>query len=279
MSSDIEFVIGSSYANRKGTYVVKEVRENTLLVQYTDGETAELNIAIQKRVILNMSAGGYLSKEVSQEPSPTAQQGIAFSLPQENGATYPQFSYSNSGDVNPISDEPRQLKPDWKAIRQIAEANSIKCLYHFTDSSNLESIRQYRGLFSWVRLAQLGIQVSRPGGGELSRQLDAYKGLGDYVRLCFNPNQPMKAVAIKEGRLIQPVDLKIDLEILYWQETQFTDQNATANSMRRGNTAEHFKTIRFDLMKRRWQNEEEKALFQAEVLVKSSLPIKYIRNI
>ena len=89
----------------------------------------------------------------------------------------------------------------------------------------------------------------------------------------------MKAVAIKEGRLIYPMDLRIDPEVLYWQDTKFTDQNATANNMRLGNTAQDFKNIRFDLLKKRWQNEEEKALFQAEVLVKAFLPIKYIRNI
>jgi len=41
------------------------------------------------------------------------------------------------------------LKPDWMEYRRILEQNGITDLYHFTDRSNLPSIKHHRGLYSW----------------------------------------------------------------------------------------------------------------------------------
>jgi hypothetical protein len=48
------FEIGGAYENRIGRYTVLDVDEKTMLVQYEDGSTAELNIAIQERIWENI---------------------------------------------------------------------------------------------------------------------------------------------------------------------------------------------------------------------------------
>lgn len=48
------FEIGAAYANRIGKYTVLDVNEKTMLVQYEDGTTAELNIEIQQRIWENI---------------------------------------------------------------------------------------------------------------------------------------------------------------------------------------------------------------------------------
>jgi hypothetical protein len=53
---DYEFQEGQQYANRKGTYTVLELSEPRMTVQYEDGSTAELNIAIQHRIWENIVA-------------------------------------------------------------------------------------------------------------------------------------------------------------------------------------------------------------------------------
>ena len=68
--------------------------------------------------------------------------------------------------------------------------------------------------------------------------------------------------------------------MIYWEETLFSDENATANSVIIGGGLDDFKRINFELAKSGlWQNEEEKKLIQAEVLVKSHIPLNFIKNI
>ena len=50
------FEVGGQYANRNGTYTVIELNEPKMTVEYTDGTTAELNVAIQRRIWENILA-------------------------------------------------------------------------------------------------------------------------------------------------------------------------------------------------------------------------------
>ena len=87
------------------------------------------------------------------------------------------------------------LKPrkrtNWQSLQQIIKENNISALYHFTDMSNIDSIKQNGGLFSWQYMENNNISISKPGGDGFSRQLDKRKGLQDYVRLSFTKNHPM----------------------------------------------------------------------------------------
>ena len=162
--------------------------------------------------------------------------------------------------------------------------NGISCLYHFTDESNLESIKEHGGLFSWSYCDEHGITIPMPGGGGLSRMLDKSRGLQDYVRLCFTKNHPMMYVAKKEGRINNPILLEIDLEVVTIDSTKFSNKNATIKreSVNIGNTLDDLKQIHFNTVKYNTHfdlADDEKSYFQAEVLVKTFVPIKYIKNI
>ena len=60
--------------------------------------------------------------------------------------------------------------------------------------------------------------------------LDERKGLGDFVRLSFTPRHPMMYVALREGRLSDPVILEISLGVVLIPGTLFSDRNAAANA-------------------------------------------------
>ena len=173
----------------------------------------------------------------------------------------------------------RQLKPSWRQIKKLARKKGIN-LYHFTDRSNIQLIKEQGGLYSWAALKSKGIQVPCPGGSELSRRLDLGKNLHDYVRLCLHPNQPMKYVACRDGRIPNPTILKIDPEVLLWSTTLYSNINAAAGNATIGGTFNDFSKIDFDLCNSgRWTCEREKHYFQAEILIKNFLPIEFILNI
>jgi hypothetical protein len=172
----------------------------------------------------------------------------------------------------------RPLKPDWREFEKIVEANHITRLYHFTDKANLPAIRKHGGLYSWSYCETNGIRIPRPGGNELSRQLDTRANLQDYVRLCFNTNHPMLINLQRAEQITDPVHLEIDPQVIYWASTQFSDMNATDNSAVVGEKLEHFRNINFRLaMAYNWNGEMEKKWRQAEVLVKTHVPLGLIR--
>jgi len=171
-------------------------------------------------------------------------------------------------------------KEDWQEFENIIIQEGINRLYHFTDRSNLDSIIKYGGLFSWYTCEIKGINIPVPGGNELSRDLDIRKNIQDYVRLSFNKKQPMLYVAQREGRIINPFFLEISPEVIFFKNTLFSDENATANSAIIGGKLEDFQRINFKFAKSgEWSDELEKKYVQAEVLVKSHIPIKFIKNL
>ena len=161
-------------------------------------------------------------------------------------------------------------------------SQGITKLYHFTDRSNIRSIIDNGGLYSWQACDRKRITINRPGGSDTSRSLDSYRGLGNYVRLSFTRNHPMMYVAQKDGRISNPVILEIDLSVAGLSTTKFSDRNATKNGAiiatgYDGAKNVHFSTVKqsnhFDLMP------NEKEFYQAEVLVYEKIPISYITNI
>ena len=177
-----------------------------------------------------------------------------------------------------------EKKNNWQDYKAVLDEHKIVKLYHFTDRDNLESIIKNGGLFSWMDCERKGIKIAKPGGGSLSRQLDNGRNLGDYVRVGFTTQHPMMYVAMKDGRISNPVILEIDLEVIYWKGTCFSNMNAATYKVRPniGETIDDFKQIHFQSIKVRKHfdlPEEEQPYFQAEVLVKNFIPLEYIKNI
>ncbi|GEM_PF-1742536 len=171
----------------------------------------------------------------------------------------------------------KNLKSDWRSFDFIIRNNHIDYLYHFTDKSNVSSIFEHGGLYSWKSCLKNGIRITRPGGNSLSRELDSRKNLDDYIHLAFNQEHPMLFVAKNEGRISNPEILRIDTSVIFWISTLFSDRNAASNQARIGGTINDFRSIDFSIAcGSTWNSPDEKSAFQAEVLVHSHIPLEYI---
>lgn len=173
-------------------------------------------------------------------------------------------------------------KRKWTEIQAVLDQNGITKLYHFTDRDNLESIIQNGGLYSWKDCEDKGITIPKPGGDQLSRQLDERTNLQNFVRISFVRHHPMMYAALNEDRISNPVVLEINPEVILWKDSQYADRNATRKEAKIGNDLDHLKAIHFDAVKARQQfdlDDDEQMFFQAEILVKNHIPLEYITNI
>lgn len=171
---------------------------------------------------------------------------------------------------------------NWQEFKAVLDENGITTLYHFTDRTNLESIINSGGLYSWRDCQKNNIQVSKPGGSRTSHDIDKHLNLDQYVRLSFALQHPMMYVAKKEGRIDDPIVLEIDPSIVYEESCLFADMNATKAESICADTLYFFKRIHFDTVKEDNHfnlEEEEVPYYQAEVLVEHFIPLRYITNI
>ena len=161
-------------------------------------------------------------------------------------------------DDQPLTFAQQKLEPNIVTLRQ----NGIKKLYHFTDASNVASIKQH-GLMSASNLIESAIS-STMNSDEASRSLDARANLENFVRLSFCAKNPMMYVAYKEGRISEPTLLEIKLEVVSRPGVQFTDSNATPRHSTNPNI------VRFDVVKAKTLYDvapELRRFYQAEILV------------
>jgi len=170
-------------------------------------------------------------------------------------------------------------KKEWREYRKILQNHNIKKLYHFTDKENLFSIIKHGYLYSWHYLEKNNIGVPRPGGNALSRKLDSKKELEDYVRISFNKNQPMLYLAQKDGRILNPVIIEIDPEVIYWQNTKYSNMNAAANQAEIGEGIGDFRKIKMDIVLKDEFDYMNKSFYQAEILVKTKISIDFFKNL
>jgi len=216
------------------------------------------------------------------KPPPTSRNPRAVSQPKKK-TTHPHTS--NSGAMRRTEEERKaildsQLKHNYQKYINYLKRNGIQCLYHFTDRSNIESIRRVGGLISWEEANRRNLTIPMPGGDTLSRQLDSRKNLGNYVRLCFHPDHPMKHIARTQGRMPNPVILKINLPIAALKNTLYSDVNAAASYAQIGGDFAALQRINFEVIKSgTWVDEAQKHQFQAEVLVHRFVNIANITNI
>lgn len=179
-------------------------------------------------------------------------------------------------------------KFNWRDFQKVLQENNITAFYHFTDQSNLKSIKANGGLYSWFYCDMNNIVIPMPGGSMGSRQNDKINGKRDFVRLAFNKEHPMLFIAEKDGRISNSVWLNIDIEVAYFENTEFSDKNAAAYSSYKpiiGKEVSNLENVRFDILKKAQRvkhynlNDDEKPYNQAEVLVKTWIPLEHITNI
>lgn len=164
-------------------------------------------------------------------------------------------------------------------FRHLLISHGIKYFYHFTDERNLDSIRKYGGLLSWKSCNTYGVDIPAPGGDMQSRQLDMRYNLQDYVRLSFCDDHPMTYRHKKDGKRL--VLLKIKTDVALWENTLFTDINATDNNHSCGGSIEDLKKVNFVAVKKTYVSREDKDFkyHQAEILVKTVIPKEFIINL
>ncbi|MGE3370826.1 MAG: DarT ssDNA thymidine ADP-ribosyltransferase family protein [Rhizobiaceae bacterium] len=168
------------------------------------------------------------------------------------------------------------------AIDSIAK---IPFLYHFTDRRNLPLIREMGGLFPLSQLLAKGVEVPAPGGNEWSRDADAWKGMGNYVHLCFRNNHPMEFAARQDSRIVDSIFLQIHPSVMQYDGVRFTNDVANKSGVESVPIGEADALIDFQVLYTRtdWSDSGvQQRLKQAEkyeVLVPNPIPLELIRNI
>lgn len=209
-------------------------------------------------------------------------------IAREQAETLRKFEEEKRTEKQRKLNELLEFKFNWRDFEKILQENGITAFSHFTDKANLKSIRENGGLFSWFYCDMNNIVIPMPGGSMGSRQNDTTNGKKDFVRVAFNKEHPMLFIAEKDGRISNTVWLNIDVKVAYFKNTEFSDKNAAAFSSytpRIGNEVNYLENVRFDILKKAERvkhynlNDDEKPYNQAEVLVKTWIPIEYITNI
>ncbi len=109
-------------------------------------------------------------------------------------------------------------------VSLIRRSNQQKTFYHFTDSSNIPSIKK-NGLLSMSEIRKRGLDHV-PGGNELSHNLDIRYGWDRYVHLCFRRKHRMAEQIVSEGRIATATWLAIDPAIASLPGVLITPDNA-----------------------------------------------------
>lgn len=175
------------------------------------------------------------------------------------------------------------LKEDADDIEDFLKDNGVMYLYHFTEASNLPLIKSRKGLYSWSYLESRGMKIPYPGGDTLSRGLDRDKGLEDYVRLSLCKSHPMAyRLHMQSNGQAKIVLLKIKVDVAWFESTFFSDINAADSKAKIGDDFRFIKkAFDFDAINLEWcrSDDPRHKKRQAEVMVKTFIPAKYIVNL
>ena len=171
------------------------------------------------------------------------------------------------------------LKQNYQRFKDYLETNNVSFFFHFTDIRNIESIKKNGGLYSWRYCEEHDIHIENAGGDETSKYLDTKHGLDDYVRLSFCTDHPMAWRLKQDGCTL--VLLKIKAEVAWFQGTLFSDINAADNAHHHGPSLDDLKRVDINATRMHYlpNTSEFFKKHQAEVLVKTHVPLEYIVNI
>ena len=181
--------------------------------------------------------------------------------------------------LEPNIEEPAINVREKSPIMDLLRQHSIGRFYHFTSRRNLKSIKKMGGLYSWYYMEQHDIDIPVPGGSELSRKLDKDKRLADYVRLSFCPSHPMAYRLEQEGENIVVLEISTDVAVL--SETKFSNMNAADSLSYCAKGYAGLKEVDIDATQQQYLTNTDPLFkyMQAEVLVKTHIPAKYILNL
>jgi hypothetical protein len=162
---------------------------------------------------------------------------------------------------------------------------NIRWIWHFTDKSNLDSIKRHGGLFPLRELEKRGIVIPVPGGNEWSHDADKAKGLDAYVHLTFCASHPMLFRAKEDGRITDPIWLRIDKSIILDPDVRFTSDVSNKAGVSVLDHDEAKQKIDFEVLYTHmdWNVPEiqsrRQAAEKAEILVPNIVPLDNILNL
>jgi hypothetical protein len=106
-------------------------------------------------------------------------------------------------------------------LQEALDFYHIDTLWHFTDKSNLHTIKKY-GILSLNLIEDVGLEVSCFGADTLSHNLDRHYGLDKYVHLSFVKEHPMCYVKQQNGLIPNPVWIAIKASVLFGSNALFS---------------------------------------------------------
>lgn len=163
----------------------------------------------------------------------------------------------------------------------------IPRLYHFCDSRNVDSIKEWGAIYSLANCEALGITIAVAGGDGESQATDRAKGFDKYVHLGFLPNHPMEFRARESGRIQSSVFLQISREILAQPGVLFVPGMANTIGIPTYPIDEAFEAGLVDFQALYswldWSDstfqERRQAVEKYEILVPEAVPISMILNL
>lgn len=176
--------------------------------------------------------------------------------------------------------EMQLYKCDMRDIEGFLKINDIKCLYHFTNRKNIDSIKRH-GICSIDKLKQMNIQTHF-SSTFMSREIDKHKQMSNYVHLGYEKHHPMLFSALAEGRLYEYTILMVSLEVLLLKSTVYSDINAASSTATFSSDIQFFLSLPFTVFHNKSYlnlTPQEKKFFQAEVLVERQIKTENILNI
>jgi len=160
-------------------------------------------------------------------------------------------------------------------IVSILKDHGIRSLWHFTDSSNIESIEKY-GLLTLRDIEQKNL-TSKSGSDEYSQNVDRSRGLDKYVHLALINEHPMCYVATKRGSITYPVWIELDISIVEREGTLCSARNANRYPIY---PIKHIENVA-DLERLMMPIKDLSVINarKAEILIEGSIPAHYIKEI
>lgn len=167
-------------------------------------------------------------------------------------------------------------------MKRIIERYKFDGIWHFTDRSNLDLIKMHKGLLSTAQVDQKDVSVPKPGGNQWSHDADRHKGVHEYVHLAFLDDHPMLFVAKNDGRIEDPIWLKIDASVLLDPNVRFTCDVSNKAGVDMLTPAEAIDAIDFEVLftYMDWKDPEiqsrRRAALKSEILIPGLVPIEKI---
>lgn len=167
-------------------------------------------------------------------------------------------------------------------MKSIIEKYKFDGVWHFTDKANIASIVKNNGLQSLGELQRKGVPIPAPGGNQWSHDADVRAGVHEYVHLAFLDDHPMLYAAKQDGRINDPVWLKINSAILLGSGIRFTKEVSNKSGVQLLTPEEAIQQIDFDVLftYMDWKNPEIQArrrlALKSEILIPAHVPLDMI---